>query len=480
MSKLSELCQYYIKQSHTNVYQIAKNTSLDRTMLQKMVKGTKLPGKEFFETFLDCLFINENEREELLYEYHIEKIGRALYNRRLAIEKMFKRYTKYLNDYKHNDLGAFNSMTDIDKHFIEVQSKNKLKQVLHSMTVYEMEHYDEPVFHFNTFPENIYVKRALLELTKDTDTKGKCYEYLHMFRDEYHDYAMETNVENFSYILPFSFMYKGNYELSYAYVSHDKDDYHYLPWPYYVITHEHLFMIDITKSKGMLIHDKEAAKSAMQMIQSMKVNYMTLFKTDQTIRQQVDNFIDFTKDRRWMMTFQNEPTLTPLVERTSYEPEEGYSLYTYLVKCLKEHAFVYDENYISINGERGLKGIIETGIIPDFYGEGAPVFSVEDRLKMLDGYLDLINIGYTYILKNEYPLMGLQIDLFSRNGIAITSTSKDMPFMFLIIEEPVIYKTLEDYFKSLIDEGMVYSIEESKKKTKEFVEKYKKVLSEMR
>ena len=75
MSEFSEKCKKYIQRSDTNVYQIAKKSGLDRTTLQKMVQGKRLPGKQFLETMCQYLIMNNTEKEELMRLYYIEKIG---------------------------------------------------------------------------------------------------------------------------------------------------------------------------------------------------------------------------------------------------------------------------------------------------------------------------------------------------------------------------------------------------------------------
>mgnify|MGYP000341000041 FL=1 len=47
MSDFSEKCRQYIEDTGTNIYQLSKISGLDRTSLQRMVTGKRLPGPEF-------------------------------------------------------------------------------------------------------------------------------------------------------------------------------------------------------------------------------------------------------------------------------------------------------------------------------------------------------------------------------------------------------------------------------------------------
>lgn len=90
MSEFSKRCRFLIDICETNVYQIAKRTGLDRTTLQKMVQGTRLPSQQFVEQFCDYLAINISDREELLRLFKIEKIGINVWARRQEVESLLR------------------------------------------------------------------------------------------------------------------------------------------------------------------------------------------------------------------------------------------------------------------------------------------------------------------------------------------------------------------------------------------------------
>ena len=47
MSEFSSKCREYIKNTGETVYQLSASSGLDRTSLQRMITGKRLPGTDF-------------------------------------------------------------------------------------------------------------------------------------------------------------------------------------------------------------------------------------------------------------------------------------------------------------------------------------------------------------------------------------------------------------------------------------------------
>lgn len=65
MSEFSEKLSYYITKSGYNIYQLAKEASLDRTTLQKTAKGQRLPSLEYIKDICQYMKISKHQEEEL-------------------------------------------------------------------------------------------------------------------------------------------------------------------------------------------------------------------------------------------------------------------------------------------------------------------------------------------------------------------------------------------------------------------------------
>ena len=90
MSEFSSKCREYIKNTGETVYQLSASSGLDRTSLQRMITGKRLPGTDFVRQFCDSIRINPAQRQELMELYKIEKIGKEVYYNRKYIQELLR------------------------------------------------------------------------------------------------------------------------------------------------------------------------------------------------------------------------------------------------------------------------------------------------------------------------------------------------------------------------------------------------------
>lgn len=90
MSDFSSKCREYLKNTGETVYQLSASSGLDRTSLQRMITGKRLPGMDFVRQFCDSIRINPSQRQELIELYKIEKIGKEIYYNRKYIQELLR------------------------------------------------------------------------------------------------------------------------------------------------------------------------------------------------------------------------------------------------------------------------------------------------------------------------------------------------------------------------------------------------------
>lgn len=90
MSEFSEKCREILLATGTNVYQLSQMSGLDRTSLQRMITGKRLPRLSFVREFCSYLRIDSDEKKELLELYEAERIGKAAFENRKYAEKFLR------------------------------------------------------------------------------------------------------------------------------------------------------------------------------------------------------------------------------------------------------------------------------------------------------------------------------------------------------------------------------------------------------
>lgn len=106
MSKFSEKCKELLFENGSNVYRISKSASLERTTLQRMVTGKRLPNPEFLKSFCSALRLSFSEEQELLNLYNRELIGESAYQNQKSILHLFA----HLNDLEKSNTQPFHSV----------------------------------------------------------------------------------------------------------------------------------------------------------------------------------------------------------------------------------------------------------------------------------------------------------------------------------------------------------------------------------
>lgn len=91
MSDFSNYFKDCITKNHINVSQLARQSGIHRTLLQKIMTGARMPSDEsFFEKVLPYMMLSLHQQEELLNHYNIEKIGKDLYYQHMIVKSFIE------------------------------------------------------------------------------------------------------------------------------------------------------------------------------------------------------------------------------------------------------------------------------------------------------------------------------------------------------------------------------------------------------
>lgn len=85
--QFGSLLREYIKKQNLTIYQLAKETGIDRSFLQGILKGTKKLPKKSFSCIVNSNYFTENQIHKLCEEYFLERYGKEKIERFEYIEK---------------------------------------------------------------------------------------------------------------------------------------------------------------------------------------------------------------------------------------------------------------------------------------------------------------------------------------------------------------------------------------------------------
>lgn len=91
--KFSEELDRMIRERSIAIYELAKMSGVERTLIHKMLKGERLPAKpSVVEALADALMLSVDERETLLESYRAAKMGEEAYRSRRAVLDFYNQF----------------------------------------------------------------------------------------------------------------------------------------------------------------------------------------------------------------------------------------------------------------------------------------------------------------------------------------------------------------------------------------------------
>ena len=213
MSKFSDKCRELLTENGYNVYRLSQAASLERTTLQRMVTGKRLPGQEFVENFCRALRIPFLEEKEVMELYKMESIGESAYLNQKTILQLFDTLSNLdkeekRNNYKvidHGDLELLSPIAD-DTYDTEMLLQFILKKTINTE--------DQPIIYTNIPGTNTLLSHYLMLLApqyqKEISVK-------HLIYFQTNISSAHANLETLNQVLPLCFSKTIHYEPFYYY-----------------------------------------------------------------------------------------------------------------------------------------------------------------------------------------------------------------------------------------------------------------------
>ena len=93
LSQFSEQLRNFIVDRDVKIYMLAAQSGIDRTLIQKMLKGERIPSnKSVVQKLASSLLLSPSETETLIESYQIVKMGEGAYSHRKFIKNFLNRF----------------------------------------------------------------------------------------------------------------------------------------------------------------------------------------------------------------------------------------------------------------------------------------------------------------------------------------------------------------------------------------------------
>lgn len=296
MSKFSEKCKELLVENGSNVYRISKSASLERTTLQRMVTGRRIPNIDFVKTFCKALRLSLSEEQELMRLYKMEVIGEATYKSQESILHLFQHLAELeksnmqlsRNVIQNGDLVLVSPLakhpydTDLLVHYI-------FQNVLHS---------EKDSFIYTNLPSESPLLLQYLSHFISKSSGKVLVKQLVFFHSNVAD--IYVNLEILSQILPLCFLENISYEPCYYYRKFINTDQEYSLYPYYIITPDHVLQLSSDLKRSILHSEQQLVQHYQEEFEHIMVHSSPLIYKPDSMEAAMEKYFGSTPPAKFL------------------------------------------------------------------------------------------------------------------------------------------------------------------------------------
>ena len=480
MSEFSEKLLQYINQSGYNIYKLAREAGIDRTTLQKTVKGQRLPSIEYVKDIVRYLKLSKRQEEQLYELFKREKYGSDVIDTWAEIYQIILDIPRLRKQSRDHSMCKLRFDRESLEHFAEnpqmiLNSEIEIIRAVMCIVEQEIMEESDPEIYMDVSYASQYVLSQLMEFGESSAKAVICHQMVNLMRTEQPSSGTVGNFKILHQVLPYAFAFFKDYDIRYTYVTGSTEDQKYALWPHYIVTHRHVFLCSHDRCHAVVFSDKQMAECYNQELGQMLNSYRSLFTyqgfSDEGIRK-YRKMCEYGESHVIYETFPCLALLVPqeMQEELKKNPEFGTAAAAYF-----DVLDFPQSQIINIFGMKGMKKFIQTGHLPGVYDHYLHEVSMECRQAMiLNFYQHLKNHTRQFYLINEEELSaseGLSLELYGKNRMVLCSTADDSPFGFIMIDEPGICEAFYSYIENLLESRFLYSVEET-------IERYEEIVRE--
>ncbi len=386
MSEFSEKCKEIIEENSTNIYRISKASGLDRTTLQKMVKGSRLPSQTFLDEFCSYLGIKKSQRSELNHLFHIEKVGKATYLRRQEVEKLIANFNNVAKSMRESNYFrrtvTIPTLTDgmsVRALSMEVDVIDALRYI----TISAFEDEKNVHIYMNDFNKSFYIMQQMIQETKERKCIASCHQIIKI---EKNPVDSRRNIGKLQYIFPFAINFQGEYDVRYTYIATDEEYLEYSLWPHYVITGSKVLLLSADEKKGLLIENERIALSYLEEQKRIQKQAKPLISYKGNDELMMSFYSQIATEQTLICSYETTPCVAKLGEIAimdqKYDGIDIIETYRETYRQLQE-----DMNkkykYHCIYRFNGMEEFIKEGKLPGVIGQYFECVPMKDRKQMI-------------------------------------------------------------------------------------------------
>lgn len=466
MQIFHKLLTRFISQKNTTIYTLAKNTGIERSYIQKMKSGARIPtDKNIILKIAKGLMLTNNETSELIEAYFIAKMGEGKYFQRLFVKNIIKSF----EDLPTNNNLILESCTQNKlvmqsdyEHISGISAVHKLvKAVMEIEASKEQGH-----IKILAQPNFTYVYNCISILGNNTKVDNIIF-----FYNQEDDNAINYNLDVFYKLMPLFF----SCENFHPYYIHDHVDTIYndtAVLPIIIITSEYVLRIANDFKQALISKDLQMLKVFSNSFEKKMLNAKPIFDTISTEPQKyfadTNTLMDFDTESNYSIMYQ--PCITPYIPTETIKTIINLQMLTpKLTEQINEYLHnlnTWHNSCMMVFTEEGLELFLRSGKIieiPACMIQGS--LSKKQRLEVVASFIKEIEEGHVIIHIAKATSMkvpqSIIITAYSKQYIVIHYFDKSGNIRIFRLEEISLVNSFHDFLVWVQDCDMVYSQEQS-------------------
>lgn len=471
MSKFSDKCKLIMQENGTNVYRLSNSSSLERTTLQRMVTGKRLPGIDFVKQFCKELRMSAAEEQQLMELYHIEQIGEDVYQNRMIIRNLLR----YLANLEQNF-----ALTDLEE--------APLPGSAYPLTVHPGISYNTELVLFDIIEKAFQSDSPSYIYTNLPAVYGIFFHQLRILCQRYpqnqvsieHLVAFQINASRSAHnlsilyhVLPPALSDKVRYFPWYHYSKVQGTDYLQSMFPYYIITQEAVLEIS-GDFKTHLLHT-DGAKNSIYTREFERIRGISRPLLDQYTSPEdaLTQYLSNIPPLVFSYVFEAQPCLQDMITDADVNLLlEQNSLFLRLKDALEQQLSSFASREIhGVFTRSGLDDFCQNGTLKGQIGAFLPPFLSAQRRQLLQNLLDRPALHHRYMLSDDIVLPAhMNFEIYESKQINMIKIDDNLNISFFVITESSICDAFWEFASSFFGSDEMLSEENTNQYIKKKLE----------
>ncbi len=465
MSKFSEYLKRCIEASGESLLSISQSTGIERTSLQRALKGEKILPYKTAHTLAVHLQLSLEESRELFRLYDMQLQDEDQWRNRVAVSEFLNQLAsmKFSSD-------SSNQLSDNVKHstpsfeYRLIEGEYPVQNMISRILSWEI--CENPEAHFKMFlPMGMDFATILLKLWQDDSHFTT--DHLFCFPANSSGDCSES-VKILKQILPMCLTARDFYHPYYFY---ERPEALFAnPLSHYIITPHYLILLGGDMSKA-LVHSSEELINYYSNHFDGLMNYCEPFVSFADSLQEILNRAYVMVDTKCNFFLMSQPcfgysTTSEMVDKYFKAEDFPPEIYDRII----EHFSVYliSKEFVTVFSEKGLQTFIDQGIIVEYPDSFTANLDIEDRITFLKELRENISSGKIegrIARPSALSIPDYLTVYIGSNGDVWFDTTRDFVhgayYCNIHITEKSICHALIDFSKSIMSSQLLYSQEET-------------------